>query len=143
MHARRPRTESELRANLARRFADEDVEHAITRLHALGYLDDAVWATAYVDRGRARERGAALLRRELAARGVSASDAEEALRDHDDHAAALCAARRRLRRRPERAAALDRDASRRLRDHLRRRGFDHFTIESALAEAAESDTDAD
>ena len=141
LHARRPRTESELRADLAHQFADGDIEDAITRLHALGYLDDAAWAAAYVARGRARERGAALLRRELLARGVSAPDAEEALRDHDDRAAAVRAARGRLRRRPARGAELDRGGIRRLRDHLRRRGFDHFTVESALAEVAGADAD--
>lgn len=127
--ARRPRTEFELRSALAEQFSAHDVDHAVRRLRALRYVDDAAWAADYVGRRRARERAAALLRRELLARGVSTDHADRALAAHDDRTAAARAAELRLpalrRVDPERR-------HRRLRDHLRRRGFGESVIESVV-----------
>ena len=127
--ARRPRTQSELRSALHDEFAPDEVDHAVARLCTLGYLDDAAWAADYLARPRAQERSAALLRRELLARGISAADAGAALAGHDDQSSALRAAHRR-------APALARHdpvrRDRRLRDHLHRRGFDQPVVESAL-----------
>ena len=138
--ARRTRTEHELRTALAADFSTADVDHAIARLHTLGYLDDAAWATDYVAGQRAQQRAARLLRRELLARGISAADADRAVSGHDDHASALRAALRRLRALrhvdPQRR-------TRRLRDHLRRRGFSQSAIEFALARLSEASDPTD
>ena len=120
--ARRPRTEAELGTVLARSFAADEVAHAVTRMRELGYLDDRAWAASYAASGRSRQRGAALLRRELQQHGVPGELAARVLEDHDDLEAALAAARKRL-------TALGRldeqQIRRRLYDFLRRRGFDH------------------
>ncbi len=127
--ARRSRTESDLRERLSERFAAEYVEHAVARLTELAYVDDAVWAVSYVARTRSTQASASLLRRELLRAGVSAEHADAALDGHDDHAAALRAADRRLpslrRLAPERRA-------RRLAAHLQRRGFSWATVQSVL-----------
>ena len=130
--ARRPRTEFELRSALAEQFSAHDVDHAVKRLRALRYVDDAAWSADYVGRRRARERSAALLRRELLARGVPTNDAERALLGHDDRAAAERAAELRL---PALRRVDPRRRRRRLRDHLRRRGFGESIIESVVVRA--------
>ncbi len=127
--ARRPRIEFELRSALAQQFSAHDVDHAVKRLRALRYVDDAAWAADYVGRRRARERAAALLRRELLARGVSTDDADRALARHDDRAAAERAAELRL---PALQRVDPQRRQRRLRDHLRRRGFGESVIESIV-----------
>ncbi|MDA1240606.1 MAG: regulatory protein RecX [Chloroflexi bacterium] len=141
--ARRPRTERELRAALAKQIEDtEVVDHAVERMRALGYLDDAAWAKSYVGSGRARDRGRSLLKMELQQRGVPDTPARDAVEAHDEAAAALDAARKRARslrdvEEPRR--------TRRLHDFLRRRGFpDNIAREaarSALAEAGETPAD--
>ena len=130
--ARRARTEAELRKALARDFQPDVVDAAVERMRALGYVDDPVWAAAYVARPRSQERAASLLRRELRARGVSDGDADAALVEHDDGAAALRTARKRLR--ALRSLAPER-RERRLRDHLLRRGFARALAESVAVRA--------
>jgi regulatory protein len=127
--ARRPRIEFELRSALAQQFSAHDVDHAVKRLRTLRYVDDAAWAADYVGRRRARERAAALLRRELLARGVSTDHADRALARHDDRAAAERAAELRL---PALQRVDPQRRQRRLRDHLRRRGFGESVIESIV-----------
>lgn len=120
--ARRPRTAAELKTALARHCSEDDAEHAVARMHELGYLDDQAWARSYVSSKRSRQRGTALLRDELKQHGVPGDMAARVLEEHDDLEAALAAARRRL-------TALGRldeqQLRRRLYDFLRRRGFDH------------------
>ena len=127
--ARCPRAEFELRSALAEQFSAHDVDHAVRRLRALRYVDDAAWAAGYVGRPRAHERAAALLRRELLARGVPTDDADRALLGHDDRAAAERAAELRS---PALRRVDPRRRRRRLRDHLRRRGFADSVIESVV-----------
>jgi SOS response regulatory protein OraA/RecX len=56
------------------------VDAALDRLSELGYLDDDVFARAWVEsRDRARPRGSRALRDELRRKGVTAVDAEAAL----------------------------------------------------------------
>ena len=77
----RPRSEAEVR----RRLRDAGyraalVEGAVERLVALGYLDDAAFARAWVEsRDRAHPRGARALRDELRRKGVPADVIEGAL----------------------------------------------------------------
>ncbi len=69
----RPRSVEETRRRLARAgYPGSLVEQVIARLVAVGYLDDAAFARAWVEaRDRSRPRGEAALRRELALRGVA------------------------------------------------------------------------
>lgn len=127
--SRRPWATAELRERLLQRHEASEVDAAITKLVRLGYLDDALRAEQYLATSRARERAARLLRSELIERGVGARVAEQALREHDDGAAALRAARRRLGA----LRGLDGERrARRLRDFLARRGFGVATISSTL-----------
>ena len=130
--SRRQRTESDLRERLSERFDEQYVEHAITRLTELDYVDDAAWAVSYVGRTRSMQASASLLRRELLRAGVSAEQADAALDGHDDHAAALRAAGRRL---PSLRRLTPEQRSRRLASHLQRRGFNWPTVQSALRSA--------
>ncbi len=129
--SRRALTTSELATRLAKDFAPEDIERALDTLLESGYLIDSAVAASYVTNTRARQRSTALLRRELAQRGVDAETIAASLEEHDDHAAALEAATRRWRvlRRLEPDVA-----RRRLRDYLARRGFGRSAIEAALGE---------
>ncbi len=129
MLSRRSWATAELRERLLQRHEASEVDAAIAKLTRLGYLDDALRAEQYVATSRARERAARLLRSELIERGVGARFADAALRKHDDGAAALRAARRRLGA----LRGLDEQRrARRLRDFLARRGFGGATITSTM-----------
>ncbi len=120
----------ELRRRLLRQHEAMAVDAALASLGGTSFLDDRAWATAYVGGMRGRERSAALLRRDLASKGVGVEDVGAALEAHDDDAAALAAARRRVGalRRLEPAVR-----QRRLRDYLVRRGFSTATALRAMA----------
>ena len=77
----RPRSVEEVRRRLRDAgYRDDLVDGAVERLAALGYLDDAAFARAWVEsRDRARPRGARALRDELRRMGVAAEDVEAAL----------------------------------------------------------------
>jgi regulatory protein len=130
--SRRQRTESDLRERLSERFDEQYVEHAITRLTELDYIDDAAWAISYVGRTRSMQASASLLRRELLRAGVSAEQADAALDEHDDHAAALHAAERRI---PSLRRLTPEQRSRRLTSYLQRRGFNWPTVQLAMQSA--------
>lgn len=68
----RPRSVAETRARLRHLgYRPELIEEVVERLQALEYLDDEVFARAWVEsRDRARPRGEAALRRELALKGI-------------------------------------------------------------------------
>jgi len=77
----RPRAEAEVRRRLRDAgYRPELVDGAVERLLALGYLDDAAFARAWVEsRDRAHPRGARALRDELRRKGVAAGVVEEAI----------------------------------------------------------------
>ena len=77
----RPRSSDEVRRRLRNAGYRADlVEGALERLTELGYLDDAAFASAWVEsRDRTRPRGVRALRDELRRKGVAATDAEAAL----------------------------------------------------------------
>ncbi|MBM3140511.1 MAG: regulatory protein RecX [Chloroflexi bacterium] len=133
--ARRPRTAAELRAALVRRFDEQTADRAVERMRELRYLDDEAWAKSYVASSRAQARGSALLREELRRHGVAGPLAARVAEEHDDLAAALAAARKRL-------AALgtpdEERIRRRLYDFLRRRGFDDGIARLVVARLADS-----
>ncbi len=110
----------ELQRRLLRQHEPEAVDAALSRLEGTTFLDDAAWAASYVGGLRGRQRSSAILRRELAARGVRGELAATALDTHDDESAALAVARRRAGSLRGVAAEV---RARRLRDYLVRRGF--------------------
>ncbi|MBI4197747.1 MAG: RecX family transcriptional regulator [Chloroflexi bacterium] len=117
----RARSRRELAQRLARRFPEAAVQEALAQLEAGGYLDDAAFAQQWRrSREAHRPRGAALVRQELRAHGVSREVAEAAVQDMDDAENAYRAAQRHLKA----LAGLDYPAfHRRLSAYLRRRGF--------------------
>lgn len=132
--ARRARTESELRSALAGRHGLTELDAALGRLRALGYLDDAAWARHYVESRRGSVRGAGLLRRELLGRGVDVELAEEALAGRDELMAARAAARPRLRTLAGLAGLAGERRYRRLASFLARRGFAPAVVVQTLRE---------
>lgn len=123
--ARRRRTEHELREALGSEFAAHEVEHAVTRLRDLEYIDDTAWAVDYVARDRSSRLSASVLRRELLSHGVDAEVASAALDRYDDVAAAFRAASRRL---PSLRRLSAERRAKRLTGHLQRRGFGWSTV---------------
>lgn len=124
--ANRPQTEAELATKLRGRAFDEDVVAAtLARARAVGAVDDAAFAQAWVeDRGRMRGYGVARLRQELRRRRVPDDVAEAALvslEGRDELAVATDLARQRAQQLP---ASLQPEAlARRLVGFLARRGY--------------------
>ncbi|MEX2032412.1 MAG: regulatory protein RecX, partial [Dehalococcoidia bacterium] len=138
--ARRQKTEHELRTALARSFDATAIEAAVERMRSLGYLNDEAWARNYVASGRAAERGRALLRHELGQHGVPDPLVVTAIEEHDDRAAALAAARKRMRS----LRHLDESKrSKRLYDFLRRRGFSSSISRDAMTDVLAADETLD
>lgn len=132
---------AELRRRLLRQHEPDAVDTALASLEGTAFLDDTAWSAAYVGGMRGRERSSALLRRDLAARGVTGEAAAAALATHDDEAAAFAVARRRANSLRSLEAEV---RTRRLRDYLLRRGFSgglaQRAASMALAEAFGSES---
>lgn len=134
------RSRAELRRRLARAGHEAaEVEAALDRLAAAGFLDDALFARQFA-RGRlaSGKRSTRRVRDELRAKGVSAEVVAEAVGEVaeddgvDDAAAALAFARARA----PGMAGLPRDVvRRRLYGQLARRGFAPDAIARAVAAA--------
>lgn len=110
----RPRSVAETRRRLRYHgYPEELVERVVGQLVDLHYLDDEAFARAWVEsRDRARPRGEAALRRELALKGVSRDVVAEVLAGREpaapgDETADMGAAMRLLERR---TSALEREA---------------------------------
>ena len=117
----RPRSRQEVRRRLGRRFGAGTVERALDRLEELGYLDDVAFAHFWRESREAhRPRSAALIRRELAQKGVSREVVEEAVAGLDDDATAYRAGKGRL---PSLRGLDYVTFRRRLEGYLKRRGF--------------------
>ena len=120
----RAHSEAELRRKLRQRGCEPgDVEAALRRLRALGYLDDAAYARGLVAR-RSAGRGPTLIAAELAAKGIDRELAAEALRevDRQQH---VEAARRLVERSPGMLPG-------RLAARMHRRGFAADLIREVL-----------
>lgn len=122
----RPQTQAELEAKLADRgYAAGVIDDALARGRALGAIDDAAFARAWVnDRGLARGYAVSRVRRELQRRGVPTvvvDDALGALDERDDLAVATELARDRAQRMPARLEP--ETVARRLVGFLARRGY--------------------
>ena len=80
---RRMYSESELRGRLADRgYTDEEIDEAVEKLKEYGFLDDAAYAAALVERAAAKNQSKKALLFELNRRGIdreTAMDAAEAL----------------------------------------------------------------
>lgn len=133
---RRQYTRRELEVRLLRKgYGPEEVEAVLASLAERGWVDDAKAAASLVRAGEARGRGRARIAQGLAARGVPRKDAEEAL-SAVDPAAEAARLREVLRRRARSLpAGLTAEArSKRLFDHLVRRGFAPGAVRAALRE---------
>ena len=137
MLAGRPHARQELARKLIRRGHDpEEVETAIARLAALGYLDDEAFARSLVER-RAPSRGRLAVAAELAERGVDRDVAGAALAGLTDRAQLVAAARIARRVMAGRDSGLE-EVLRIAGPRLGRRGFSSQVIVAACREVAQS-----
>ena len=125
----RPRSQRELERRLRRERIDAAaIAHAMERLRALGYLDDAAFAAAFArDRIRLRPCGVRRLRSDLRSRGVSAPDAACGIRTamDDEGVTEDALLERAAAKRASRLGGADPAAARRrLFGYLARRGFE-------------------
>ncbi|MBI2953260.1 MAG: RecX family transcriptional regulator [Chloroflexi bacterium] len=128
----RPRSEKEVRQNLARKgFSESFVAKIVARLTDLRLIDDEAFARFWVqNREEHSPRSHRALRFELRAKGVDSDVLEEAIEDTaDQESSALAAARKKLR-------ALKNleynDFRQRLGGYLGRRGYDYETTKSVV-----------
>jgi regulatory protein len=131
----RPRSEAEVRQNLARAGTDEAlIERVISRLQEHDYLNDVEFARFWIeDRERFRPRGARALREELRRKGVADGASADILAGMDQEASAYRVGQARAARLE---AQLREDRSsfrRRLGDFLARRGFDYEVVRRVVA----------
>jgi len=141
--ARRSHTRRELSQKLSRRgFAPSEISSVVEDFVARGYLDDANVASAMAAAQAGKGRGKARIASELSHRGVSSADRERALAGLDPEAE-----RQALRRALEKKArslpvGLTRKArSKKLFDHLVRRGFAPGAVLEALHRKGETSDD--
>lgn len=141
--ARRAHTRSEIRRKLLRKaFPEADVEACLDDLAARGWLDDASTAVSLAASRARSGRGRSRIAAELAMKGVSRKDAEAVLAalDPADEARSL------LRALDKRARALPpgltgQARSKKLFDHLVRRGFAPSAVLEALRTKGEPTDD--
>jgi regulatory protein len=143
---RRLRSRAELEMALRRRgIPAADVLAVVGELRRAGWIDDVRFAKSWIaDRLALSPRGRRRLRIELLARGVSATDADEALAallpSTTEQALALEQARRGLHRLRHLPPSV---ARRRLIAWLRRRGFGAETIAQVLRTETASGEEGD
>jgi regulatory protein len=133
--AAQPSTRAGLLIRLSRRgFSRELIAALLNRLEAVGLVDDRAYAEGYVRRRiRIRPRSFALLRLELARKGVSAPVVDEVLQEAARATDEATLARAALARREYRLERLSPDvARRRAIAILRRLGFSAATIAAVL-----------
>ncbi len=140
MLARRGHTRRELALRLRRKgYPAAEAESTVAELAAKGWVDDRAAAEAVVLSGRARGKGAGRIRAELLARGVGRADTDAALAavDPAEESARLNdALRKREGTLPARLTGVAR--SKKLFDHLVRRGFAPDAVRRALREKGDS-----
>ena len=128
----RQRTEWELRERLAERFEGDVVDRAVDRLKEQGLVDDEAFARLWSgSRTRKSPRSARALVRELTAKGISRSIADEAVLELDDEETARVAAAKFARR----LSGNDYEQfHRKLWQHLQRRGYTGSVARKAVSE---------
>lgn len=124
----RPRSRREVERRLRRdRIDPAAIQHALERLAALGYLDDAQFAASFArDRIRLRPCGTRRMQSDLLSRGVSREDADRGIREAmaEEGATEEELLQRVATARARRLTGADpAKARRRLFDYLARRGF--------------------
>ena len=129
--ARRPRTESEVRTHLRRKFPHDIAEQVVADLRERSLIDDAEFARMWTEsRLRHKPRSAWLVKRELMSKGISGDIADAAVEDCDDSESAYRAASTYSRR-------LDRadyqTFHRRLYGYMGRRGFSASISRSVIS----------
>jgi regulatory protein len=141
--ARRAHTSEELRRKLSKKgFPPAEIAAAVEELSARGWLDDVKTASAMAAAQAGKGRGKTRIAAELSARGVSAQDRETALAGLDPRAE-RDALRRALERKARTLpAGLTRQArSKKLFDHLVRRGFAPAAVLEALQRKGDTTDD--
>ncbi len=128
----RDRSETEIRRYLQKHnTAPHHIEAVLTRLRELGLVNDAKFATAWVEnRNTFRPRGRRALRAELHQKGLPEDAIAQALEDLDEAQLAYQAAKKRLRRYCNLPWPTFRQ---RLGAYLARRGFPYDVITATLA----------
>jgi len=141
--ARRSHTRMELSRKLSRKgFPSSEIAPVLEDLAARGYLDDAGTAAAAVARQAGKGRGRARIASELSRRGVSPADRDRALAALDpkeERQALLRALERKTRTLPRGLTPGSR--SKKLFDHLVRRGFAPAAVLEALHRKGETSDD--
>ena len=80
--AARMRTEKEIRAFLGEKeYEKGEIDKAITDLKEFGYIDDKRYAVEYFRYAKKKSKAEAMIFRELAAKGISAEFARDAIED--------------------------------------------------------------
>jgi regulatory protein len=135
----RPRSRSELASRLKRNgYGPEAINAAIDRMVELGYVDDADFASYWVEnRQQHRPRGRRLLASELRSKGVPPDVVDQAIEEAviDEFGQALELAMHRT----ERLRGLDRETwKRRLAGFLQRRGYGWDVVRPVLEEVESS-----
>jgi regulatory protein len=141
--ARRAHTRSELRRKLLLRSVPEaEIEACLDALAARGWLNDAATAASLAASRSRSGRGRTRIAAELASKGVSRRDAEAALAALDpaeERKALRRALEKRARALP--AGLTGRARSKKLFDHLVRRGFAPSAVLEALRTKGEPTDD--
>ncbi len=132
------KTEREIRDFLKKKGYLEDVQDdVIARMREYGFLDDAVYARAYVE-SMAKRKGARLIEAELKRKGVADEAISEALADvTGEDEAAKNALKKFLRGKD----VTDKKVLQRAYSNLLSKGFDYETAKRALESLREDDED--
>jgi regulatory protein len=136
----RPRSRSELQTRLRRKgFNSEAISAAIERMAELGYVDDADFASYWVEnRQQHRPRGRRLLEQELRSKGVPQDVVHQAIDEAEIDE--FSQARELATKRAERLRGLDRETwRRRMAGFLQRRGYGWDVVRQVLDELQQSD----
>lgn len=146
MLARRAHARRELALKLVRKgYARDEVEVVLDALLARGLLDDARTAGSLARSQAGRGRGRARIAADLAARGLARADVDTAIAGLDpaeERASLERALERKLRGLPTGLTTAER--SKKLFDHLVRRGFGRQAVIEALRKkGAPADDDQD
>jgi len=135
----RPRSKREVADHLQKKQIPRMVARAtVERLEQLGLLDDREFARMFVrDRLRGKRTGAALLRQQLATRGIAPNVIAEVLAqdvtEDDLREACRALAEKRLTRNASSFSRLEPPVRRqRLLEYLLRRGFSYDTVQQTI-----------
>ncbi|GAB1420718.1 RecX family transcriptional regulator [Anaerolineales bacterium] len=141
----RPRSISEIRQNLAKKkYSEESIEKALSKLESMGYVDDKAFARFWVEnRNQFKPHGAQALRYELRQKGIDDTAIEEVLEEMlDEEELAYQAAQKRITRMKGKTRQ---EFKQKIGSFLQRRGFNYSHINSALIRYIDelSETDPD